>query len=168
MVTNSLKKNFNFKEGSFQLIYLKLFDILQHKMILNNNYRRLFLKGLFAAEGHIKHSIYKTIESIAFSFNPKTEIKLARFIQICLKKEGIETKIRNDAVYFCGYENMLKFYLLGIMDLHKDKKEKFVRLSKNANVVVHFNNNLLDRLRNKISQRKLAKYLGCSQSTLSK
>ena len=63
---------------------------------------------------------------------------------------------------------MLKFYLLGIMDLHKDKKEKFVRLSKNANVVVHFNNNLLDRLRNKISQRKLAKYLGCSQSTLSK
>lgn len=152
----------------FQLIYSRLFHYLMPIIITNTNFRRSFLKGLFAAEGHIKRSIYNTIEHIDFSFNPNNETSLAEFIQNCLLIEGIKANIKKDIVYFCGYENMLKFYVISIIDLHKDKKEKFIRLCRNAHIIAHFNNGLLDKLRNKISQKKLAENLGCSQPLISK
>ncbi|MBN2423229.1 hypothetical protein JXB41_08455 [Candidatus Woesearchaeota archaeon] len=151
----------------FQLLYLKLFDTLKQEILKNENYRRSFLKGLFAAEGHVKHSIYGTIENLSFAFNPHNEIELAQFIFECFNREGIEFKINDSLIYTCGYNNMLKTYLLGIIQLHIKKKNKFLRLIKNANYFLHFKKNSLDLLRDK-SQYELAKILGCSQSGISK
>jgi len=152
----------------FQLVYLKLFDLLKNKIINNSNLRRAFLKGLFAAEGHMKHSVYGTIESVSFSFNPKLELELANFIQRCLLKEDITAKNNGKgAIYFCGYENMLKFYLLDIMGLYEKKKDKFLRLIKNSKFSLHFKKKSLDFLREN-SQYKLARILNCSQSGVCK
>lgn len=150
----------------FQTVYLNLFGTSKNKIINNTKFRRAFLKGLFAAEGHMKHSVYNTIESIHFCLNPKTESELADFIQECLLRENINSKNnKKGAIYFCGYENMLRFYLLGIMDIHEKKRNKFLKLIKNARFSLHFKENSLDFLR-KFSQSKLAEILNCSQSSV--
>lgn len=156
----------------FQSFYLNLFNKLKNIIITNKHYRISFLKGLFAAEGHIKHSQYETLESISFAFNPKNEKELAKFIKDCLFKEGIKSKIKSEEghLYFCGYENMLKFFLLGITDLHKDKKEKFIRLIKNIKnykVALYLKNRIIKKLSH-FSQLELARELKISQSTISK
>lgn len=150
----------------FQSFYLNLFDSLREYIVSDEELRRAFLAGLFAAEGHVKHSIYGTLESISYAFNPKTELNLAEFVIACLAKENISAKISRGQLYFCNYEQMLRFYLLGLANLHKKKEEKFKTLSKNANVTLHFKPNFLQK-HIVISQRKLAKILGCSQSSLS-
>jgi len=156
-----------FSDPIFQLVYLKLFDELKSLVLDKQELRRSFIKGLFAAEGHIKHSVYNTIESIHISFNPHKEKELAKFILACLKKEGIDAKIRKCAVYFCNYENMIKFYLLGFFGLSIKKKDKFLRLVKNANISLHFNKGDLNFMR-KYSQSQLGKIVRCSQSGVCK
>lgn len=129
----------------FQTLYLKLFDRLKSIIVKNKAYRRAFLKGLFAAEGHVKHSIYGTIESLTFAFNPKTEQHIAGFVKKCLEKEGIHSKIdKNGHLYFCGYEQMLKFYLGGMISLNKEKEDKFLNLCKVAKVQLHMNKGGID------------------------
>ncbi|MFA4887419.1 MAG: LAGLIDADG family homing endonuclease [Candidatus Nanoarchaeia archaeon] len=152
----------------FQELYLQLFPKLKNRILEKGTYRRAFLKGLFAAEGHIKHSIYETIESISFSYNPKTEIKLSRFVRLCLRKEGINAKMekRGGMIYFCSYEQMVKFYLLGISNLHREKKEKFERLLKKANVSLHLNKDYKAEKR-EISQLQLSKRWNVCQPTIS-
>ncbi len=151
----------------FQCFYLELFDKLKNVIFENDLYRRWFLKGLFAAEGHVKHSEYGTIESLQFSFNPKTEKTLIAFVQQCLKKEGLRSKAnKRGAVYLCDYNNMIKLYLLGILDLHKDKKEKFLRLCKNAQLQVHFKPGIVNKLITQ-SQSKMAEEWNVSQTSIS-
>ncbi len=150
----------------FQSFYLNLFNKLKKDISTNSELRRAFLAGLFAAEGHVKHSIYGTLESISYSFNPKTEYKIAKFVKLCLKKENIISKISEGLIYFCNYEQMLRFFLLGITKLHNDKENKFKHLCKNIDLTIHFKNGFLNQL-DYLSQIKLAKELGCSQSTIS-
>lgn len=152
----------------FQSIYLNLFIKLQKIIINNRKFRLAFLKGLFAAEGHMKHSKYNTIESINYSYNPKTELELAEFIQECLSRESIKNRNNETGtVYICGYQNLIRFYLLGTMDLHKKKRNKLLKLIKNTKFILYFQQNSLSTLRN-INQNKLAKILHCSQPCISK
>lgn len=152
----------------FQSFYLNLFKILKNIIIEKVEYRRAFLKGLFAAEGHVKHSVYGTIESIGFAFNPKEEVELANFVLESLNKEGIKSKINEDAgyLYFCGYENMLRFFLLGIMDLHQEKRNKFIELVKTAQLSLHLKKPLLNKIK-QFSQLEMGRSLGYSQSSVS-
>jgi len=150
----------------FQSFYLNLFKKLKKEIYKNKEFRHAFLSGLFAAEGHVKHSIYGTPESISYSFNPKTEQDLAKFVKICLEKEGIISKISKDKLYFCNYEQMLKFFRLGLVGLHSDKESKFKYLCKTIDLTLHFKDNFLNSL-DYSSQGKLAKKLGCSQSAIS-
>jgi len=149
----------------FQSFYLNLFQNLQHIIIANRDLCRAFLSGLFAAEGHVKHSTYGTIESISYSFNPKTEKDLAEFTVKCLLKEGISAKISTGQLYFCGYEQMLQFYILGLAKLHRQKEEKFRKLCLKADITLHFKPGFLQNL--EFVQQQLARQLGCSQSSLS-
>lgn len=152
----------------FQSIYSSLFKKLNQIILKKTVLRRAFLKGLFAAEGHVKHSTYGTLESMSFSYNPYVEQKLISFVKKCLEAEGINAKDnKRGLLYFCSYENMLRFHLIGGLSLHKAKEEKFIKLLKNAEVVLHFKNGYLAPLR-KHSQHKLAKTLNCSQSAISK
>ncbi len=154
----------------FQSFYLNLFKSIRKIIIENEKYRRTFLKGLFAAEGHIKHSVYDTIEGIGFSFNPKEEIEIANFVKRSLIKEGIKSKInKNGYIYFCGYEGMLKFFLLGIMDLHKEKRNKFIKLINNIKkykVSIYLKREIMKKI-SKFSQQELAQSIGLSQSSVS-
>lgn len=151
----------------FQHFYLNLFNKLNNKILNNKEFRISFLSGLFAAEGHIKHSVYGTIESIQFSFDPKREISLAKFIRRCLLKEGIKSKIDpKKSLYFCGYEKMLKFYIRGLVDIHVKKKNKFLGLCSNAEIIVHLKRDLINKLKT-LSQSSLSKLLGCSQPLIS-
>lgn len=144
----------------FQSFYLNLFPKLKSLILSNEIFRKSFLRGLFAAEGHVKHSIYGTIESISLAFNPFKEIELAKFVLELLRKEEIKAKInfKKDYIYFCGYENMIKFYLKGLIDLHKEKKEKFLKLCKNANICIEFYKFPVKELKNWVPKRK---YLNC-------
>ncbi len=153
----------------FQSFYLNLFKILEKEIIKSKNYRISFLKGLFSGEGHVKHSVYGTIESIGFSFNPKTEKSLSEFVRRCLELERIKSKIDNTRgyLYFCGYENMLRFFGLGIVDLHNDKKEKFMKLIKNSVIHVHLDKGILDKI-DKFSQLELSRKIGVSQPLISR
>jgi len=152
----------------FQAFFLNLFTNLKSKIFADVILRRAFLTGLFAAEGHVKHSVYGTIESISYAFNPKTELALAKFVCDCLSLENITAKISKGQVYFCNYAQMLRFFLRGIINLHKNKKIKFEKLIKNADVTLHFNQKFLEKAINKnISQHKLAKNIGCSQASIS-
>jgi len=151
----------------FQCVYLNLFKKLKNNILNNKEYRISFLKGLFAAEGHVKHSRYNTIESISFAFNPKTEKELALFIKTCLEKDSINSKINEKGyLYICNYNNMLKFHSLGLIDLNKEKKDKFIRLCKNAKIHVHFKKGYVKKLI-KTSQRKMADKLNICQPTIS-
>lgn len=154
--------------GVFQCFYLSLFNKLKEKILTKSCLRRAFLKGLFAAEGHVKHSVYGTLESINFAFNPQ-EKEFLLFVKKCLKKEGIFSKEnkKGSSLYFCGYENMIKFYLTGAPSLHREKEGKFLELVKNVRPVLHFKKGYLEPLRD-YSQHKLANILGCSQSSLCK
>ncbi len=136
-------------------------------VVLNDEaYRRSFLKGLFAAEGHVKHSVYNTLESINFAFNPKTEKWIALYVQKCLVKEEIKSKIKNGELYICNYNNMLKLRLLKSLDLHKEKKEKFLRLCKNDKIHLYFDKGTVKGFIEG-SQSKVAKKWGVSQATIS-
>lgn len=151
----------------FQCLYLRLFKKLNWNILNDTPSRRAFLRGLFAAEGHIKHSIYGTVESIGFAFNPKTEADLALFIKRCLSKEGIVSKINGRGyLYFCNYNQMLKFYLIGLTDLNIEKRDKFIRLCKNVKIQIYLKGNHIFDF-NKFSQYKLAKKWGLSQSAFS-
>ncbi len=151
----------------FQCLYLNLLKNIQNIIIKNKNYRRAFLKALFAAEGHVKHSIYKTLESIIFSFNPKTEVKLAQFVKKCLKKEEINCKINNNGIiYFCSYEKMLKFYNLGLIELNKEKEDKFIKLYNHSIIYLYFKNNFIRKI-TKESQVKTSKKWNICQSSVS-
>ena len=157
-----------FSNRIFQCLYSTLFHKLKGTILYGPVLRRAFLKGLFAAEGHVKHSVYGTIESMSFAYNPRIETDLMSFVKSCLKKEQIYAKNDpNGYLYFCGYENMIRFYLLGGLSLYKAKEEKFIRLLKNAELVLHFKNGYLTPLR-KHSQNKLAKTLNCSQPAICK
>ena len=135
----------------FQTLYLRLFKTLKKIIVKNKEYRRAFLKGLFAAEGHVKHSVYGTIESLTFAFNQKTEEGVAKFIKDCLRREGIKSKTdKNGHLYFCGYEQMIKFYLGGMISLNKEKERKFLNLCKIARVQIHINKNSIDGFSNSI------------------
>ncbi|MBU1703865.1 MAG: hypothetical protein KJ922_00710, partial [Nanoarchaeota archaeon] len=116
----------------------------------------------------MKHSIYSTIENISYSYNPKTESGLAQFVASCLFEEKISCKDNlKGTLYFCGYENMIIFFRKGLMDLHTQKRMKFLRLIKNSRFSLHFRSGTLCSLR-QISQSKLAKSLGTSQSGVCK
>ncbi len=152
----------------FQCLYLSLFNKLKDTILNEPSLRRAFLKGLFAAEGHVKHSIYNTIESMSFAYNPKTEHDLALFVKKCLAKEQILSKDNaKGCLYFCGYENMIKFYKIGCLSLHKEKERKFLQLISNSKITLHFSKHYLNPLRLQ-SQRKLAIKLQCSQPMVSK
>ncbi len=150
----------------FQQIYSSLFNKLNETILNNELLRRAFLKGLFAAEGHVKHSTYGTLESMSFSYNPYLEQKLISFVKKCLEAEGINAKDnKKGLLYFCSYESMLRFHFMGGLSLHKAKEEKFIWLLKNAEAVLHFKDGYLMPLR-KHSQHELAKSLSCSQPTI--
>ena len=153
----------------FQMVYLSLFSQLKSTILHNVSFRRSFLSGLFAAEGHVKHSVSGTLECMSFSFNPKTERELATFTSECLEREGIPSKIKikehYGAIYFTNYNNMLRFYLIGGISLSQGKTEKFVTLLRNAKIDVHLKNGFLEFLRT--GQNKTAQKLGCSQANVS-
>lgn len=151
----------------FQCLYSTLFNKLKRKILQKSILRRAFLKGLFAAEGHVKHSVYGTIESMSFSYNPYVEQKLISFVKKCLEADGINAKDnRRGLLYFCSYESMLRFHFMGGLSVHKAKEKKFVKLLKNAEIVLHFKDGYLRPLK-KLSQHSLAKTLECSQSAIS-
>lgn len=152
----------------FQCLYLSLLDKLKNTILNESSLRTAFLKGLFAAEGHVKHSVYNTIEGMSFAYNPKTEHNLMLFVKNCLAKEQIPSKDNAKGyLYFCGYENMIKFYQLGGLSLHEAKEKKFLQLVSNSKITLHFDKHYLDPLRLQ-SQRGLATKLKCSQPMLSK
>ena len=152
----------------FQSFYLNLFDKLKGDIIRNREYRISFLNGLFAAEGHVKHSVYGTVENVGFAFNPKVERLLAEFLKHCLALEGIKSRIdeKKGYLYILGYKNMLRVFLLGIINLNEEKREKFIRLIKNADVYAHVNKGLLDKLQ-QFSQLELSRELKVSQPLIS-
>ena len=151
----------------FQHFYLNLFKKLRKTILKETIFRRAFLRGLFAAEGHVKHSTYGTIESISFAFDPKREIELIEFVKKSLDKERIKNKINNKSgtLYFCGYENMIKFFLLGIIDLYKEKRNKFIRLIRNAKITINFKDYPLNKIN--LSQNKIARIFNISQPAIS-
>ncbi len=157
--------------GMFQHIYLNLFSYFKEYILNNKEARRAFISGLFAAEGHVKHSVYGTPETIMFTFNAKKEKELALFVKKCLKKEEINSKIKigrrcSLTVYFTDYNNMLRFYLMGGLDSSEQKKEKFLSLLNNAKIDVHIKGDSLNILKTK--QIKMAHFLSCSQANVSK
>ncbi|MBS3170467.1 LAGLIDADG family homing endonuclease [Candidatus Woesearchaeota archaeon] len=157
--------------AAFQLIYLNLFSKLKNYIFKNNFARRSFLSGIFAAEGHVKHSIYGTIENIIFCFNANKEKELAKFIKKCLEKEGIysKIKIKNKSsliVYFTDYNNLLKFFLIGGLESSLKKKTKFINLIQKSKIDIHTKSECLKLL--KINQNNIAKKLNCSQPNISR
>lgn len=150
----------------FQAFYLNLFQQLKEDILKDQELRRAFLRGLFAAEGHVKHSTFGTIESMSYAYNPHNEKDLALYVQECLKLENIDSKNSGDKIYFCDYNRMLKFYLIGGLDSYKSKKDKFERLCKNAIFCVHFKVCTANILR-KYPQNALARAFRCCQSEVS-
>ena len=151
----------------FIALHKSLFEELKCITLKSKKFREAFLRGLFAAEGHIKHSKYGTIESITFAYNPKIETYLANFVVKCLELEDVKAKHNNKGtVYVCGYENMLKLFNKNLYSIHRKKEEKFINLCRNAIFSIFLNSSALKRLK-LFSQLDIAKYIDCNQASIS-
>lgn len=151
----------------FIALHRAMFGRLKYFIKGSGTARRAFLRGLFAAEGHIKHSRYSTIESVQFAYNPWRERLLARFVRACLVAENVKA-IDNGrgTLYVCGYPNMLKLYRSGIFRMHAEKEQKFIKLCSNAMFSIFLDGRALERLK-RFSQLDIAKAIGCCQSAVS-
>ncbi|MBI3191008.1 hypothetical protein HYZ41_04880 [archaeon] len=155
-------------------IFLKNFIMKSLFRIMNNtDLRKGFLRGYFAAEGWIGHNRKENyIVCVGFAYNPKTEVWLRDFCIECLNLEGVNSKIKirhqehNGQIIITNWENYYKMWKLGLFDVCKRKKNKFIEIFLDTKISCEINEGTRLKLF-KGDQYKLAKALGTYQASIS-
>ena len=171
----------NHESFSFQ-IGGKILRILSGKIVLqvllldflqNENLRRAFLRGIFAAEGTI--AINKKTNYIVYMefFLHYDENHLANKIQEALRYEGIKYILQKypkrncQGIRLTHWSNYYKCWKIGLFDLNERKRQKFFEKMKKT----RFSCRIIPQLKAKIldtnlSQRQLAFKLGVTPSII--
>jgi len=126
-------------------ILRQIIQISKIKIEQDKQFSIAYLKGAIAAEGNI--NVKKSTNCVYMIRISATEEKERKHYKRCLEKVGIKifckdmptisseegikrgwktTKGRAGAVIISKWENFIKIFELGLLDLHKDKKDKFL------------------------------------------
>jgi len=132
-----------------------------------------YLRGTFAADGYVKHSTkyqYQTLESLKISFNQNSEkqraIKISQYLARLQIKSRISITKHEGKIIITGYNNFIRFLKYDLIAFPRYKRRKFIRLLRNAKM--HSSVYISERREIfKGNQRKLARKIGCSQSSVS-
>jgi methyl coenzyme M reductase subunit D len=130
----------------FSKLLRQIMDISKIKVEKNKDYSINYLKGIIAAEGNINiKKSTKCVYMIRISASKKEE---RNHYKRCLEKVGIKiycedmptisadegiklgwktTRGRAGAVIISRWDNFIKIFELDLLDLHNEKKEKFLK-----------------------------------------
>ncbi len=131
----------------FRLIFESVINnVLTNEIISDENSRRAFLRGIFAAEGSIGIDYLEKkpyISQITFNLSIK-EKKLKNIISECLLLESVTFKVRENIkdnsleINIQNWKNYIKLYNINLFYLCKRKQDRFNKISKNLNVHIKF------------------------------
>jgi hypothetical protein len=153
-------------------------EVLNSNFLENKELRRGFLRGLFAAEGHIglaKDSPKPYINYMSYHLSIY-EDKLAKCITSALSLEGIRNKmIKRESdhsieIRIIGWDNYWKLWRARTFDICERKKAKFLTVAKNLEVNCALEKNFRVKLfaQTNLTQKELAKHLDSWQGNVCK
>jgi hypothetical protein len=144
-------------------------------IVSNPVLRRSFLQGAFAADGGISwdnSQRKKVLQKVSFSFNAETEKEFRDILIECLRRENIPLQVRevgpDGRIFIRGYAGFTTLYDLGVLDLHKERLQKFYDAIKLVDIFVHLDNTGMEKLFGLESQRKIAALVGSYHQNISK
>lgn len=157
----------------FRLIFEKIVnEFLASDFLVDNELRRGFLRGLFAAEGcvGIKYQEH-FINQIGFSLSVK-ERDYLDLLQKALILEGISFKEvqRKNCVdtIIQNWQNYLKCWQIRLFDRCERKKQSFLSIAHTSKVYGVLADDDLRLLSRRFTQRNLAKLVGSWQGNVSR
>lgn len=155
----------------FRLIFEKIVEsFVSSNFLQDEELRRGFLRGLFAAEGCVGIS-YKEffINSISFTL-ARHEVKEVDLLQKALSLEGIsfEQSYKKSTIVtvISNWRNYLKCWQIGLFDRCERKKKSFLEVARSSKVYARVTPADLQRLSEKYTQRKLAKIIDSWQGNV--
>ncbi|OGI12064.1 hypothetical protein A3K64_01840 [Candidatus Micrarchaeota archaeon RBG_16_36_9] len=111
-----------FQSIIFRNIFNNVFNYIVSIIDSNENFIKWFLKGLFAAEGHVEIKDNNSIQYISLT---SSERKRRIFIGNLFKLIGIKYYTNIQAIVITGYLNFELFEKFNLSELHPDKKRAF-------------------------------------------
>ncbi len=145
---------------------------LSSNFLREQEFRRGFLRGLFAAEGcvGIKYR-EKYINQVEFALSIH-EIELLAILAKALSHEGIAFKIvKNERRHFVqviiqNWQNYLKCWQIGLFDRCERKKKAFLEVAQSSQVYAEVAPEDLQELSESFMQRELARIIGSWQGNV--
>lgn len=114
----------NFNNKLFREIFDKIFNFSLDLCKKNKEFGISFLRGFFAAEGHITINKFG---SLAWLDIPIKDLKRRAFIKYLFNKIGIKLSENKERILVTGYLNFEKCYNYHLTDLHPNKNKDFKR-----------------------------------------
>lgn len=159
----------------FAKIWKVILEEAIHTFIDDLVLRRAFLQGAFAADGGISWDNCqrkKVLQKVCFSYNAGTEKQFRDILIGCLKRENVPFQVRETGpdgrIFIRGYAGFTALYELGVLDLHKERIQKFYDAIKLVDMFVHLDSKAMKDLFGLGSQRKIAAVVGSYQQNISK
>lgn len=112
----------NFHNKTFRKIFDNIFDYCLDLCRINKNLSRAFLRGLFAAEGHVHLNNYGTLATLEIPVKDK-ERRL--FVKSLLDRSGIESRDSYEKLMITGYLNFKTTNDIKLASLHPNKNHDF-------------------------------------------
>jgi len=112
-------------------IFLKIIDVSLKVIRNDQNLRKGFLRGYFAAEGTIGYNSRENyINYVGFAYNPQNEGWLRNYCISCLQKEGIccsfkERSRNRGEIIISGWNNYWNLWRIRMFDRCLRKKNNF-------------------------------------------
>ncbi len=156
----------------------KIFCGIIHKSLesikSDQNLRRGFLRGYFAAEGTVGYNDDENyLNYIGFSYNPKTEKWLRNYCMLCLSKENIQSVFRERSgnrsdVIISGWKNYWKLWSMKIFDRCERKKMRFLEIFSSRNIYCNLGDSFRELFFSSLgmTQRKIAGIMGSWQGNV--
>ena len=157
----------------FRLIFEKIVDHFIHSNFLHDNeLRRGFLRGIFAAEGCVGINYQEFfINSISFTLASHEE-EIVNILQKALSLEGISFKkaYRKSTIetIISNWQNYLKCWQIGLFDRCERKKQAFLSVAKKSQVYAVVDYADLKKLSEQFKQKELAEIIGSWQGNVSR
>ncbi len=112
----------NFNNKLFRSIFNKIFDFCLDLCKEDRDFAKAFLKGLFAAEGHVQLNRNNSLATMSITIKDK---KRRFFVQSLLENLDIKSRNCYERLDITGYLNFETIHSLKIANLHPEKGHTF-------------------------------------------
>ncbi len=116
--------NINYNSKLFRLIFNKIFDYSLNLIKSNKTFSTHFIRGLFAAEGHVGNRN----GSLNYLQIPIKDKKRRIYVKNLFDRLGIKTKDKYERLDILGYLNFKIFKKFNLYSLHPEKNLKFEKV----------------------------------------